>query len=198
MAGKQTSRSQFFTSVLIVVFGIVMVGGSFLLRFNYGEEASKDQQVIKYSYHNISKDPQKNSHFRQINITLESLNELIPKNTKNMRVSISRTAETGSVALDYGVVFSIVVERMVKFRSVLFDYEHCVFEKEAYTDIVLYLIIKNDIGTAVKKVIVNIDRRSDKISVIGKELSAADIGSMDTLNKLWGDEHGHRNRTDSK
>ena len=76
MAAQTKNIAQSFTYLLIILLGLGLIAGSFLLRFNFGTETAVDQQVIKYSYANVSKDPAKRNKHRQIHVTFENLNSL--------------------------------------------------------------------------------------------------------------------------
>jgi len=156
-----------------------MIGGSFLLRVNLGEESTADQKVIEYSYQNESNDPIKRNRFRRVKIHIENVMAWTKLDTKDMRVSIYRSGELGDKNLQSGKIFSIIMEDMAKFKSVIFDYNRCVVEKEVSTDIVIFLFKRYEADLALKTMIINIDRQTDKITVVGKELSAADIWSND-------------------
>lgn len=179
---KASLLTQNLTYFIVCVISLIMIGGSFLLRVNFGEEATADQKVIEYSYQNESSDPMKRNHFRRVKITINNVVSLMKVDTKDMRFSIFRSGEMGDKNLQTGKVFAIVLEDMAKFKSVIFDYNRCVVEKETSTDIIIFLFKRYESDLALKVMIVNINRQTDKISVMGRELSAEDIWTNDLTN----------------
>lgn len=171
------------TYALICLLSLGMICGSFLLKFNYGEEVTADQKVIQYSYQNESDDPTKRNHFRRIKIKISNSLNFFKMNTKNMRVTVHREGEMGDKNLMTGIVFSLILEDMAKFKSVIFDYNRCVTENETTTDIFIYLFKKYESDLALKVMTVSINRLNDKIAIIGKEISASDIWSDSLINK---------------
>jgi len=171
--------TQNITYFFVCLISLCLIGGSFLLRFNYGEEVAGDQKVIEYSYQNESGDPLKRNHFRKVKIRIENVLSLTSVSSKNMRVAIYREGELGDKNLQTGRVFSIIMENMAKFKSVIFDYNRCVTENKDSTDITIFLFKRYESDLALKAMVININRQTDKISILGKELSAADIWSSE-------------------
>lgn len=186
---KASLFTQNITYFIVCTISLFMIGGSFLLRMNLGEEATADQKVIEYSYQNESNDPMKRNHFRRIKIHIENVMAWTKLNSKDMRVSIHRSGELGDKNLQSGKVFSLIMEDMAKFKSVIFDYNRCVKENAESTDIVIFLFKRYESDLALKAMIININRITDKISVMGKELSAADIWSNDLADSGLVNEH---------
>jgi hypothetical protein len=179
MATKHVAQrlTQSITYSLVCLISLFMVIGSLLMKVNLSEETTKDQRIIEYSYQNEGKDPASRNRFRKVQIKLENILKLAHMDTKDMRVIIYRSGEIGDKNLQTGMVFSIVVEDMAKFQSVIFDYNKCVKETAECTDIVIFLFKRHDGDLALKSLIININRQTDKISMMGRELSTEDIWS---------------------
>lgn len=179
----KTNRTSLFTQNITYFFvcliSLCLIGGSFLLRFNFGQEVARDQKVIEYSYQNESGDPMKRNHFRRVKIRIENVLSLTSVSSKNMRISIYREGELGDKNLQNGKVFSVILEDMAKFKSVIFDYNRCVTENAITTDITIFLFKRYEADLALKAMVININRQTDKISILGKELSASDIWSSE-------------------
>jgi len=146
---------------------------------NFGEEATADAKVIEYSYQNESNDPMSRNRFRRVTIRVKNILTWTKFDTKSMRFIIERSGELGDTNLASGKVFSLILDDMAKFRSVIFDYNRCIKESKEATDITIFLFKRYDTDLALKVMVVNINRVTDKISILGKELSAADIWSDD-------------------
>jgi len=186
---KASIFTQNITYFIVCAISLCLIGGSFLLRMNLGEEATADQKVIEYSYSNESKDPMKRNHFRRIKIRIENVLSLMKLDTKNMRFTIERSGELGDKNLMSGKVFSLVLEDMAKFKSVIFDYNRCVQEGKEATDITIFLFKRYETDLALKVMTININRVTDKISILGKELSATDIWSNNLTNPNLINDH---------
>jgi len=189
---KQTKQSAFvqnITYLIVCLISLLMIGGSLLLRMNFGEEVAGDQKVIEYSYQNESDSPMSRNHFRRVKICIENVLSLTSLDSKNMRVAIYREGELGDKDLQNGKVFSIIMEDMAKFKSVIFDYNRCVNEADTATDITIFLFKRYEANLALKVLIININRQTDKISVMGKEISASDIWTNELTDSKLLDKH---------
>lgn len=189
MAQDTNSIAKNVTYFLTVLCGALMILGSLYLRLNYGEGAAPEVETIKYNYPNVSGDPIRRNRFRNIRISFNTLKQVVPGETKDVRMVISRSMEVDSGPVHDGVVFSLVIENMARFKSILFDYDRCVIERETTTDIVVYLLIDGLQGVTMRKLIIYIDRRTDTVSLAGYEIDAKDILDKDleiALNQLRG------------
>lgn len=185
----QSAFVQNITYFLVCLISLCLIAGSFLLRMNFGEEVAGDQKVIEYSYQNESDDPMRRNHFRKIKIHIENVLSLTSLSSKNMRIAIYREGELGDKNLQTGKVFSIILEDMAKFKSVIFDYNRCVTENANTTDITVFLFKRYEADLALKVMIISMDRQTDKISVMGKEISASDIWTNDLTDSALLNKH---------
>lgn len=158
----------------------MLIAGSALLKLNYGGNARTDEKVIEYTYQNESDDPMKRNRFRRIQICFENVVRWFDASSKDVRASIYREGELGDTNMKNGKVFSVILEGLAKFKSTIFDYNRCVQEGERTTEITVYFFKKYEGDMVLAVMIVSIDRQTDKITLVGKELSAEDIWS-DTL-----------------
>lgn len=172
-------RVQNLSYVLIIAVGLLMICGSLYLRVNYGKETVADQQTIRYSYPNISLRPELQHRFRKIDISFETLKQIIPKDTKDIRLLITRTMEGENTPLLSEHVFSIVLEGMANYKSIMFDYDRCIYEYEDCTDICVYMLMERADLITLRKMTITINRVTDKISVSGHEIDTDDIVDRD-------------------
>lgn len=189
MAGRIRHNAQTLTYTLIVLCGIVMILGSLYFRLNYRDQIDPESELIEYSYSSLSANPTKRGRFRMVQISFETIREIIPKGTKDVRMVIGRASDIEAGPISNGAIFSIVIERMSRYKAILFDYDRCVKEYKTRTDIVIVMLVEGLRGPSMRKVVIHIDRVTDTISLSGHEINVKDILDEDVaiaLNKLKG------------
>ena len=173
MNKSQTSANLSFISIIVLCAALVC--GSFLVRMNYSESAENDAKIIEYSYQNEGDDPRRRNRFRKIQIRLKSVTNLFSINTKQMELLIYRTGEITDNELLTGRVFSLTLENLAKLDATVFDRSRCIQVDPISTKLTIFLITKFEGRTAIKALIVDINRQTDRISILGRELSVEDI-----------------------
>lgn len=177
-----TALTQSVSYLLMVMFCFILVGGSFILKLNWGEKATSSDLTIDYVYQNEGIDPQLRNHYRKIKIVLNSITAISSLNTKNVRIQVYREGAFGEPSIQNGKVFSVIMEDIAKFKSIIFDYNKCVKVNEYTTDIIIFVFKQYEDELALKAVIISIDRRTDKMTMLGKEITAEDVWSSNVAN----------------
>ena len=168
------------TYMIVIILGLLLVAGSFILRLNNGSGTTDDERVIEYTYQNEGNDSQKRNRFRKIQLRFENIQDYMSLGTKKIRLSIHRSGEINDKQLFSGKVFSIILEDMAKAEAVVFDQSKCVVIDGSFTKITVFLLKKYEGHLAFKAMVVIIDRETDKLTMLGRELSTEDIWNRET------------------
>lgn len=176
---RPSALTQNLSYIIVCFCSICLIAGSALLKLNFGQGATADEKIIEYTYQNESDDPLKRNRFRKVQIKFENVVRWFDATSKDMRVAVYREGELGDDNMKNGKIFALILEDLAKFKSIIFDYNRCISENDRTTEITVYLFKKYAGDMVLAVMIMSIDRQTDKITMVGKELSAEDIWSND-------------------
>ena len=142
---------------------------------NRNPETSTDERVIEYTYQNEGNNPLRRNRFRRVQIKVDNLTDFLEPNTKSVRISVHRDGEISDKQLASGRVVGIIVENVAKMKAVIFNFEKCVEVDDVETKIILFILIRHEHEIAVATCVIVVNRQTDMISMVGRELSTDDI-----------------------